>query len=1028
MSPRVVRSRGGSGVPGGSAGSRAPYVQPLEQVAVQVPEQRYEHVDALDQLEPRQVLRLQAGLGAARADLVHRHRHPGPFANARELTDLLLGFDDAPFHDLAAGPHPGTQRALHETGVVGLAAAAARAILGAYQRAKGSLPLGRCQLLGSGSAWQDLQPDVPHMPAGSALLIGAALYSVALSVMRTAAMTLVSGGDDGAALAAAKDTVSDLAAVDVLGALASVLDFARTELLPATALMSFAPGVDPDQPARAAAAPDVALGTDEADGRLQGVGALGPRLLMSHGCKILNGPLRLLIEADEGGRGASLEDTAAAFLTALQRSGAVEALAAVLLATPPLPPLPPGVPEAILYMNVCLELDLLSSLRASYKSRDVDAATAALLSGEQMLRLRAAALEQLAAVDGFSSSGGSAGGGGMLKAVTGSVYHEGPSAPALLTSAGCGVLPDVAAGAEHVAAVVRVLCLHAEALPSSPAELFGYGSGPSAAAGVQTMLWRFCGALEAILEARLDKASAEERRRGLPAALEVQAWLLRGLVARYNGPVMGPLDVLHAAWALQDATAALPQSQGGLSAWKQLSPSAREDAARRLAGARLLPTLERLLQWLAAEGDLDGRVHNFSGSASDYFTRVFGPILRDVVAAGLQLRGVGCWRPSEELGLLVLTAKLVRVDAARLRAEHVAGSLRSGTTPPSFSRLYFLTKYCIGASKSLLTELALAAAPSDAAVAAARRVVGEVLDVCCVAAVEGVAAEARVLAEALDVEHGSGRQIAVVPLAGSAAAMAGWLLDACCCASPSALLHAAPQRAVAAMAPLLLKLRRAAAATAPSNSGVAGDLDVAAGVLVRAVAVLAGDDALRGLVPGWVWAARPEAGAADGCVEVDLELEALAALAATDSPTAPASPLVVLRSAAAAATLSGCDRAAGEAAAPVVAEAARCWLLELGLYSSAGAEAAQRRWRTEFGGAAAGDTPSWPPRGLRMCGSRCCSTFGGAAGAESLKLRRCQGCRRVRYCDRACQRADWPAHKLVCGALAAEGLAADGAE
>ena len=39
-----------------------------------------------------------------------------------------------------------------------------------------------------------------------------------------------------------------------------------------------------------------------------------------------------------------------------------------------------------------------------------------------------------------------------------------------------------------------------------------------------------------------------------------------------------------------------------------------------------------------------------------------------------------------------------------------------------------------------------------------------------------------------------------------------------------------------------------------------------------------------------------------------------------------------------------------------------------------------------------------------------------AACNEFLKTERCARCRTTRYCSRACQRAHWPTHKLVCAA------------
>ncbi|KXZ43991.1 hypothetical protein GPECTOR_76g814 [Gonium pectorale] len=50
---------------------------------------------------------------------------------------------------------------------------------------------------------------------------------------------------------------------------------------------------------------------------------------------------------------------------------------------------------------------------------------------------------------------------------------------------------------------------------------------------------------------------------------------------------------------------------------------------------------------------------------------------------------------------------------------------------------------------------------------------------------------------------------------------------------------------------------------------------------------------------------------------------------------------------------------------------------------------------------------------LRMCGNPRCVNFSGACEAE-LGLRQCAGCRVVRYCGAACQRADWQQHRAAC--------------
>jgi hypothetical protein len=61
----------------------------------------------------------------------------------------------------------------------------------------------------------------------------------------------------------------------------------------------------------------------------------------------------------------------------------------------------------------------------------------------------------------------------------------------------------------------------------------------------------------------------------------------------------------------------------------------------------------------------------------------------------------------------------------------------------------------------------------------------------------------------------------------------------------------------------------------------------------------------------------------------------------------------------------------------------------------------------------------------RVAGSavRACAGCGITAEVtEHGKLMACTGCRSVCYCGKACQKADWPAHKATCKRLQAAGV------
>lgn len=62
-----------------------------------------------------------------------------------------------------------------------------------------------------------------------------------------------------------------------------------------------------------------------------------------------------------------------------------------------------------------------------------------------------------------------------------------------------------------------------------------------------------------------------------------------------------------------------------------------------------------------------------------------------------------------------------------------------------------------------------------------------------------------------------------------------------------------------------------------------------------------------------------------------------------------------------------------------------------------------------------------PPVPQRACGGPrgppC--TFCGASAPPAHRFANCGRCRAIAYCGRACQRADWPVHRALCGRICA---------
>lgn len=63
----------------------------------------------------------------------------------------------------------------------------------------------------------------------------------------------------------------------------------------------------------------------------------------------------------------------------------------------------------------------------------------------------------------------------------------------------------------------------------------------------------------------------------------------------------------------------------------------------------------------------------------------------------------------------------------------------------------------------------------------------------------------------------------------------------------------------------------------------------------------------------------------------------------------------------------------------------------------------------------------------RHCAHVGCTTVAGASEAGMPRGSRCGNCSSVRYCGKACQKADWKAHKAACRVLTMRQAGASGA-
>ncbi|PNH06024.1 hypothetical protein TSOC_007678 [Tetrabaena socialis] len=211
--------------------------------------------------------------------------------------------------------------------------------------------------------------------------------------------------------------------------------------------------------------------------------------------------------------------------------------------------------------------------------------------------------------------------------------------------------------------------------------------------------------------------------------------------------------------------------------------------------------------------------------------------------------------------------------------------------------------------------------------------------------------------------------------------------------------------------------------------------DEVAGVLVH----MAADEQLVGAVAGWLRgeaAALPQPARAGALVVHprglcdDLDARALAAALRHWNAAAAASVERLHAAAASSTSAAGGEGERGGSSSGSPGTAASGDGATAPLLAAARAAVALRKrsetalWCLWDGGA--GGCPPWPPRVLRLCGNPACHNFAGPAEGD-LPLRKCSGCKAVRYCG-AGQGQHWRegGHKEACARLRAAMQAAKG--
>ncbi|PNH10485.1 hypothetical protein TSOC_002811 [Tetrabaena socialis] len=569
----------------------------------------------------------------------------------------------------------------------------------------------------------------------------------------------------------------------------------------------------------------------------------------------------------------------------------------------------------------------------------------------------------------------------------------------------------------------------------------------------------------------------------LPDVLETIGWALRmqavviAAVAEGRGGHVGA-DAAKMRAANAAPLAGLLGSQ--LEGWSSLSAAVQAACVQRLLPTGLMRSIDSVLRWLVTTAELRNEGGHLAVTAFlSPLPAILPSLLRARIAEAPGGRtgagaGAGGWRLQDELGLLVTVAKLARREAQQLTSanadtsgplilEQAVGmalaaaikllqALPAGLiTMPAGSRLGRDGRSAIGLGR-----------PADAIPAAAVR------EAIALASVTALPILEQLAARAIGGGAGSG---AALQAGGqpdldvqSCGALAECLAAAVTLLPPADLLVLQPLRLLGLLLQRAQGVQRTGTGQRSTGRGTGrggrgdgrrdtgrGQFPALAGTAAAVLVHMAADEQLVGAVAGWL-RGEPAGGTQALWRGVDT-----AALAATLRPWDAAAADVVARLHAAAVNATPSHGAAGGSYCNTGGGTTQAVRPATARSGASGGGVSGGGSRRQDGAAVAGGggdaallaaaqadaarlrlsaiiprpdgPPQWPPRALRLCGNPGCTNFSGPAEAD-LPLRKCSGCKAVRYCGASCQQQHWRegGHKEACAQLKAAMEAAKGGD